>query len=211
MNKKHMTMQELTYSKMSLNAKAQYIVSESQHIPDFGYHGDLDLGITWAFTFSVHRDSDQLERSNWEVISSDLMKKHPNTVEITHCGHWAVGWIDHLTVKMVDKNGRITRAGLDVLDWYEKLTDYPLADEQHYSDLQWEEGYDGALRSIRYDHPKNMIDELPDNWIGLVYEWIHEHDNTLYEAVYDNEGWLPEDTIKAACEALGYLESSEES
>ena len=212
MNKIHMSREELTRSKMSLNAKAKYILSESKHIPDFGYHGDLDLGGTWAFTFGVCRDSGQLERSNWEVISSDMIKKHPQSVEITRCNHWAVGWVDYLTVKMIDKNGRITRAGLDVLDWYEKLADYPLADEDHYSDLQWEEGYDGALQSIRYDHPTNMIDDLPENWVGLIYEWIHENDqDSLDEAVNDNEGWLDKDTIETACEALGYLESEEES
>ena len=198
----------LVRSNTSLNSKARQIVAESKHIPDFGYHGSLDLGITWAFTFSVHRDSDRLSRSNWEVISEDMLKKHPATVEITHCGHWAVGWIDHLTVKMIDKNGRITRAGIDVLDWLERLDGYPVADEDHFSRLEFDENYDNALESIRSEtYRSDLVDDLPDNWKGLVYEWIHDNNMpALEDSEQGNEGWLDSEAINEACEALGYLE-----
>ncbi len=197
----------------SQNQIARELVKQSAHIPNFGYHGDLDLGITWAFVFDVHRDSDRLERSNWEVISKDLLKKHPKTVEITNCGHWLVGWVDHLTIKMVDKNGRITRAGIDVLDWLEKLDQYPIADEDHYSNLEYTENYDNALQSIKDEtYRVDLADNLPDNWHGLVYEWLSENNPKAIETAEDrSEGWLDSEAITEACKALRYLESDDES
>lgn len=200
-------MNRTTTIRQSNNGKARRIVRESKHIPDFGYHGDLPLGETWGFTFSVHRDSDRLERSNWEVISTDLLKKHPNTVEIVHCGHWAVGWLDHLAVKMIDQNGRITRAGIDILDWLEKLSDYPVADEDHYSELEYTENYDNALESIRSEtYRADMVDNLPENWRGLVYEWVYENNpDEIQRSEDQSEGWIDTETIMEACKALGYI------
>ena len=197
----------------SQNQIARELVKQSAHIPNFGYHGDLDLGITWAFVFSVANGSDRLERSNWEVISEDLLKRHPKTVEITPCGHWLVGWVDHLTVKMVDKNGQITRAGIDVLDWLEKLDQYPVADEDHYSELECTENYNNALQSIKDEtYRVDLADDLPDNWRGLVYEWLSENNPKAIETAEDrSEGWLDQESITEACKALGYLDSEDES
>lgn len=191
----------------SMNTVARQIVQDFNHISDFGYHGTLPLGKTWGFTFSVHRDSDRLERSNWEVISNDLLKKHPNTVEIVHCGHWLVGWVDHLAVKMIDKNGRITRAGIDVLDWLEKLDGYPVADEDHYSRLESDENYENALESIRSEtYRADMIDGLPENWKGLVYEWLRENrESAMLDSEDRSEGWIDGWAINDACKALGYI------
>lgn len=94
--------------------------------------------------FSVHRDSDILERSNWEVISRDLTERFPNHVKIIGAGHWAVGWVDSLRVHLHNPiTGRDLPKGYEALEaayeWHRKLGDYPVADEDHYSDLEMKE------------------------------------------------------------------------
>jgi hypothetical protein len=132
--------------------------------PDsFCYFGDnKDLFDTWGFTISVHRDSDALGRSNFEVISEDMQKRFPKQVEITECGHWAVGWIKHLTVKMLTKDHkRVTKAGLAILEWLDKLEDYPVADESHWSETEYDE-----LQETFDNFKKDFVKEICD-FIGI--------------------------------------------
>lgn len=64
-------------TKEKASERARKMLADTRAVRDFGYHGSLDLaGHTrgaglWGFApFAVHRDSDALARSNWEVISS---------------------------------------------------------------------------------------------------------------------------------------------
>src|SRR5262245_6995774 len=77
-----------------------------------------------------HRDSDCLERSNWEVVTQDL----GNLVEIVRHGHWAVGWVEELTHDTGNPEA-VTR----VADWRKRLGDYPVANEDHFSRLEFDE------------------------------------------------------------------------
>ena len=108
-----------------------------------------------AFTFSVHRDSDALERSNWRVITKDLTQRFQDDCRITRARHWAVGWIEHLVVRVltpgtdVDAWWREARKPVDeramdlqacftpayeaAMEWKHKLERYPVADEDDYS------------------------------------------------------------------------------
>jgi len=112
--------------------------SDPANIPDYGYHGDLPRGETWAGTFSVNRDSDLLGQSNFEVILADLESKFPDDVMVERAGHWAVGWVDEIMVRMLDDNGCVTPAGEAALEWNDTLSDYPVADESHWSEKQYE-------------------------------------------------------------------------
>jgi hypothetical protein len=227
--------------------KAESVLKESRNIPSFSYSGDLELGVYWAFTFSVHRDSGQIDRSNWEVITNDLEKRFPDDIESVHCGHWAVGWIDHLAVKVWESEtcvacdgipakpvryfrsnealkayndalcktceGRghtftdtVSQAFIATLKWQERIEDYIIADEDHYSDLSYNENYESMLDSVRCDSP-DLIDDLPDDWQQNVINWIRYNDEQAYDRAYDsNDGWLSWVSIKNACDALGYTD-----
>ena len=114
-------------------------VASFNKITNFGYFGDLPLGETWAFTISRHRDTDVLTESNYETIEKDMETRFPGDTETVHCGHWAVGWIDHLAVRMLEEDGSPTAAATAILEWKEKLEDYPVADDEDYSRREWEE------------------------------------------------------------------------
>jgi hypothetical protein len=112
--------------------------SDPANIPYYAYFGDLPLGETWATTFSHHRDSDDLDESNWEVITNDLIDRFPEDTQIEGSSHWAVGWSESLCVRMLDENKEPTEAALAVIEWKEALEHYPVADEEDYSRREWE-------------------------------------------------------------------------
>lgn len=103
----------------------------------------------WYAVLGQHRDSDALARSNWTCatkILNDLAEKI-DAPEITDEGeqmscvqevrdsHWAVGWIETLLVHK-DAPAAILEAANKIR---EDLEDYPALNEDHWSNLEYEE------------------------------------------------------------------------
>lgn len=133
---------------------------------DFGYSGDLDLSV-WGFTYSMHRDSDTLNISNYEVILEDMQERFPDDVEVMHCNHWAFGWVDHIMVNT--ENQEALEA---IYEWSERLNDYPVADEEDFSRREYEEAC-----------------EAYDNWAGHDIDYMIENDEDL-EFLLDENEWF---------------------
>lgn len=104
----------------------------------FSYSGDR---VGWHLALSVHRDSEALDRSNWEVITEEILaipdegdpEDELADAAIERMSHWAVGWIDYLVVRPH------STAEKRAIEWKQKLDDYPVADEEHYSQIEWNE------------------------------------------------------------------------
>lgn len=80
------------------------------------------------------RDSDTVERSNWQTMLADLRILNPDETdfEIHRFGHWACGWFSIVLVK----------PGSEAAGYAEKtrvrLEGYPVLDEMHSSMLEAE-------------------------------------------------------------------------
>jgi hypothetical protein len=132
---------------------------------------------------SRHRDSDALTRSNWEVGLEQLRKaaeSAPESVYDWRASHWAVGWVDYLMVKR-DAPESVLEAAAEILD---SLAGYPALDDEHWSDLEWQENADywasldvrDRADIIRRSGSTASIfaarrDEIPDD-NGYVYDWL---------------------------------------
>lgn len=83
-----------------------------------------------------HRDSDTLDNSNWDVVltilNRDVGAADDETWNVLSFGHWAVGWIEELGFKLDGPAGPI------LFDIAQRLEDYPILDEEHYSALEWD-------------------------------------------------------------------------
>lgn len=89
----------------------------------------------WGFSpIGTHRDADTLTRSNWEVITKDLLARFPDSFLVFHTSHCLVGRYDHLAVNTGDESAMIALA-----EWAHKLDGYPVANEDHWSELEWSE------------------------------------------------------------------------
>ena len=188
--------------KEDIQALAEQAVKDSAEIPDFSYSGELDLGRTWAFTIAQTRDSDALVLSNFQTIWDDMFKRFPEDVENTRCSHWACGWVEYLTVRMLDSEGQVTEAGRAILKWRERLEDYPVADEEDFSRREHED----ALSDVEWRAEHVDINKAPKNWAEEVFTWCWENEQGETQG-----GETPsKKTIQKALGALGWLEKEKE-
>ena len=83
----------------------------------------------WLVVLTRTRDSDCLTESNWECALEELGGES-ETVRIDRFGHWAGGWWESLSVKVGSKAELIGR------EIEGCLSDYPVLNEEHYSDKE---------------------------------------------------------------------------
>lgn len=153
------------------------------------YFGDKDLE-RWGVVMITSRDAEVLERSNWQVVTEDLQERFPEATDIEEWGHWAVGWIKKLYVDTHDE-----AAIQAAFEWREKLDGYPVADEEHYSQLEEGEvqeaydsyGKDDVIRWLREnDDPLELLDEngepleAREQYLYRLFRGCHEYNNEYF-------------------------------
>ena len=84
----------------------------------------------WLQLLARTRDSGCLTESNWRMALKRLGGAGED-VQIFRCGHWACGWVEWLAVKAT------AIAAAEEIE--KKLADYPILDEDDFSDLVQEE------------------------------------------------------------------------
>lgn len=92
------------------------------------------LGHSWGgyYVFlSQTRDSDALTRSNFAFGLAHL---GGGDIAVAHERHWACGWVE--TILIPQENTKALAIAQEILD---KLDDYPVLDEEHYFQLEYEE------------------------------------------------------------------------
>lgn len=98
---------------------------------------DHYAGASWPDYYSSSvgqsRDSDTLERSNFECMLTALGGES-DTVLVIRESHWAVGWVEWIAIHETDatalQRADEIRAALD---------DYPVIDEMHWCELEHDE------------------------------------------------------------------------
>lgn len=93
---------------------------------DFGYFGsDESLWVTSAPTWTKHRDSENLEIVNFEIVwetlvaefpalapAGDRKDENPGGFYVFGCGHWAVGWTEQIVVPVLKHPGLVSASNL---------------------------------------------------------------------------------------------------
>ncbi len=173
---------------------------------DFGYSGHLPIGESWSLgPVVLTRDSDLLEESNHAALIKHLEsdKSLAKDWEIVHAGHWAVGWVDHLAFRAVNKKGEPTRMFRVMTSWFNALAGYPVADDSDYSQRQ----YDATLANIEQAGGRFVAEGAPKDWPDKVFGWFLDNDPEEAVESRDGGGGYPSDNqLKAALSALGWLE-----
>lgn len=141
------------------------------------------------------RDSDTLERSNWECIGRDMgaqawdapiysdefneaWRTRPNVYH-WRAGHWACGWMEYMMVRSDAPDNVLRDAGETV----SALADYPIYSEDHFSELEWTEACELWERSSvagRVDYLQRAglcifaarRDEMPQDDRGALLELL---------------------------------------
>jgi hypothetical protein len=106
----------------------------------------------------------------------------------------------------VFRGGQITEAFGRWHELAERLADYPILDEQDYSNREHEatlENIADAAWRLKHDY------DLPEGWEGEVFSWFGENNERAIENVDDRGGYPSEGDLESAFTALGYANSSD--
>lgn len=126
---------------MRLNTKDTVDMQDEKYIPE-----NLELWSTPSNWFGTpwdgyyvflgqHRDSDCLTRSNFQCALKALEKlSESETVQVVCENHWAVGWVEWIAIHETDEEA--LRIADEIMG---ALSDYPILDESHYSEMEMEE------------------------------------------------------------------------
>jgi hypothetical protein len=125
---------------------------------------DHYAGAVWPGYYSSgvgqSRDSDALERSNFACMLKALGGES-DTVIVVREGHWAVGWVEWIAIHQDD--GRALRIADDIKA---ALEDYPVVDEDHFSDLEYNEMLDHWESLSTRDRADYIMHEVKS------YHWL---------------------------------------
>lgn len=144
-------------------------------------YAGADLSAYFVAPVSITRDSQTLERSNWEVVTNNLenLSKHEETGSVS-MGHWACGWYEIFLIHESDSKA------LEAADqWACSLADYPIADEEHHSQLEcnavaeyWERcGMRERIEALaRFDCSifAARRNEIPQDDSGALFSYLSE-------------------------------------
>jgi hypothetical protein len=171
----------------------------------FIYFGDLPIGTTWSIGPVIqHRDSTLIEQANAIALRKEL-SEHPefeNDWLIERMNHWAVGWVAHLCFRAINEDGTATDIFQFLLDWQEMLEDYPLADEELYSQMETE----ATIENIEWVGGKFLKEDYPDDWASQVYSWLWDNNQQAVDNIDDQGGYPSHEEMKEALKELNLLD-----
>jgi hypothetical protein len=172
----------------------------------FAWHRGYDLedADCWTIFYTSGRDAGLLDQSNHAEIAKLLAPfmegDDPDVVAESH-SHWAVGYLDGFSVRVFRKDGKITEAFTEFCRIKERLDDYPILNEEDYSERE----YGATLENYRIGMWATEK-ELPEGWESEVYSWFSNHGQDCYtENTDDQGGWAPREKITEALHSLGLL------
>lgn len=97
---------------------------------------DSYFGAEWPeyFVFiGQSRDSDALTRSNFEC-GLRALGGESDSVLVVRESHWAVGWVEWIAIHEANAEAILAADEMACA-----LADYPVLDESHFSELEWDE------------------------------------------------------------------------
>ncbi len=164
------------FSKDTDEQTAKWIRDALQRPGSFGLWSEhphyADMFVTWALGPVIEtRDSDTLERCNARALREYLAKDRTLAKDWceTEAGHWAVGHVTHLSFRVIDRRGNPTRIARVLREWFDALSDYPVANESLYSEMEteacedyWRSCQESDVRSDVAKKLKSRVEETED-------------------------------------------------
>lgn len=179
--------------------------------------GDSEIGESgvYAIFYTSHRDSDPLARSNAQAIDKRMQPFYDDeSARGYSASHWLVGYAEGLAIKVFtdETKAYVSPAFIEWLAIQAKLADYPVLDEDLWSQLESDEDFDLIKEETRFylsnldcepkiDH-QDVLEALSDHNINygywyygecyiksedfekaIIYACMHKHDYTTLKAI----------------------------
>ena len=195
---------------------------------DFAWFGSDDMFVTWGFAGINKNGMNHLaDISNWECTIAEIKREFGEDVYNENfldapMSHWAVGSCNQLCVRILNRevnHDEITAE--DITPYFRFVAnialylaeEYPILDDSHYSELQWQESSKDIEDSLsgRYSWfplggHVNMIDGLGD----AIQSWICDNCNSYYDVDDRGVPIYSEEDIVLAVYDLGLDKNEDE-
>lgn len=149
--------------------------------------------------YTSNRDSDLLTKSNEHVMQKEL--EGFNSVRTESHSHWACGYADCLVIKVFKKDGSITKAFEKLCELQQRLEDYPVLDDEDFSDRE----YEASIENITNAGRKFVHENAPDNWPYEVFSWLSDNTANACECRDGGGAYPSDDELKEALSELSML------
>jgi len=140
--------------------------------------------------------------------------------QIVSCSHWAIGWVDHLAFQVLKPYApgeakslydvpshpgyHLSRMALFVKEWFDRLSDYPVADDVELAQLE----YDATLEAIR-DQAKGLRENLPEEWEKQIFNVLFRMDGSPIH-LEGHDASIDDKRLEEALKILGFKDLQEE-
>ncbi len=132
--------QEENKMKTSHNTVQEYVdacLNNWAKWPDFGL-SDRDSYLGWTIVYTHNRDSNLLDKVNATVIAQAMDKFEETECREFSANHWACGWVKGFAIRVYGDDGNITTAFAAWVKFQEAMLDYPVLDEDSYSQAEYD-------------------------------------------------------------------------
>ena len=175
------------------------------HYPPWNVEGMGDEH-EWAMYYTKNRDSTLLAQSNHAYIQKAMEPyEDDGTAKEESHGCWAYGWREGFAIR-VFKQGEVTDAFKVWMNMQDAMNNYPVLDEEDYSERELEATLDNIKNYIAED----VKDDAPEGWECDVYQYLSDHHQDSLESTDDQGGWPHGELVQEALKHHGYLYIEEE-
>ena len=159
-----------------------------------------DEGI-WFYDNALFRiRGEAIERcEDFDRLESDAVGESHN--------HWACGWVDGYRIRVYRGEKReITNAFKAWCEIQERLSNYPLLDEEDYSRRE----YEATIENISQAGRRYLKDDAPEDWAERCFSWFWDNNQAAVENRDDQGGYPSDQQIMEAMTALDLNEPDAE-
>lgn len=168
---------------------------------------------TWTIGPGIlTRDANLLEKSNCAALKKALTKLAEERPELARMWairahtHFGFGWVEQLCFQLIDEKGALTPFYEWLYEWYAKLDDYPIADQDDLNERE----YAATISNIGGEGWGLLNGEEPEEWEREVYRWFRDNDERAIENRSGEGGDPSREQMTKALRALGWLEEDED-
>jgi hypothetical protein len=194
------------YEKLAKEAAGNW-----QKFDSFCWYGQPDEDADkWCLVYTSNRDSGLLDQSNAAQIE-EMLKPFiaRDTVRAETHSHWAVGHVDGYAILVYTKKGKVTKAFQKWCDIQEQLADYPVLNDEDYSERETEATEKNLTEAGQRVLNRHDVENPPEDWVHQAWEWFCEHKQSAIENTDDQGGYPDDEELLECFTALSWIEHCE--
>lgn len=148
---------------ITLEDSAKELAGNHRKFESFGWRARPENDEAWTIITMQHRDSGALQRSNFIQIQKELegIDADEENWRVERHSDFLVGWQEAFVIQVYDADGAITSAFEKMHELQERMDDYPVLAEEHFSELESEE-FDESWKLWGFDEVKRNIEKQTD-------------------------------------------------